>query len=298
MDGDANLFFALADVFHLVRGDFAIVEFHASVAQQIHIHRGERFVEFHVVGFLDFGARVGEFLGEVAVVGEEQQTGGVAVEAADRIYAFLAGVAHEFHNVGTAPLVIRGGDVILWFVEQYVNGLFALQHLVSVAHLIGGHHFVTHFGDNLAVDGDGAGGDEHIGFAARADASVGDVFVEAYGSVFFLILQRQHTLFARQAAAFAAAAFDDFGQNFGLGNHIAATRLGRVLVLAEPAFERAVAAFAAVLVTVEFPVALWLAVTVEFPILVVFLGKAFLWEGAAGILGVVFVKPLSLTIIG
>ena len=34
------------------------------------------------------------------------------------------------------------------------------------------------------------------------------------------------------------------------------------------------------------------------PIPVVFLGKAFLWEGAAGILGIVFVKPLSLTVVG
>ena len=38
---------------------------------------------------------MGEFLGEVAVVGEEQQAGGVAVEAANRVDALLTSVAHS-----------------------------------------------------------------------------------------------------------------------------------------------------------------------------------------------------------
>ena len=40
-----------------------------------------------------------------------------------------------------------------------------------------------HFSHYFSVDGDAAGGNEFVGFAAGADAGIGDVFVETRGAV-------------------------------------------------------------------------------------------------------------------
>ena len=64
-------------------------------------------------------ARVGEAVGEVAVVGEQQQALGVAVEATDREHPGLGG--HEVDHGRPALRVRRGGDHPGRLVEQVVD---------------------------------------------------------------------------------------------------------------------------------------------------------------------------------
>ena len=148
-----------------------------------------------------------------------------------------------------------------------------MQHLIAITNLIGGHHFVAHFGDHLAIHGDGTRGNEHVRLATRADAGISDVFVQPDRTVLFLVFQRQDTLFARQSTTFATTTFDDFAQDLGLGHYIAATRLGIVIFLAESALERAVTTFIAsvvVAITVKFAIAptstLIIVITVKFAV--------------------------------
>ena len=236
VDGDAHVLARIVHILHLIGNDDAVVELKA-IAKGSHIDVGEVLVEFHVIGLLNLGRGMGEFLGQVAVVGEEQQTGGVAVEAAYGIDAFFAGVAHQLHHVGAVALVVGSGDVVFGLVEQHIDRFFALQHLVAVAHLIGGHHLVAHLGHHLAVDGDGTGGDEHVGIAARADAGIGNVFVKADRTVLFFKLQGENSLLLRTVTTLFSAAVDDFGQNLRFGRHVAATGFLVVLKTAFAALE-------------------------------------------------------------
>ena len=83
-----------------------------------------------------------------------------------------------------------------------------------------------------------------------------------------LEFQRKHALLSRKGTAFAPATLDDFGQNLRFSDHIAAARLGIVVVLAESTLEGTVAAFLAVTFEVAIlPVfAVEVAIAVEFPV--------------------------------
>jgi len=63
---------------------------------------------------------VGEFLREIAIVGEEEDTGGVAIQATDgktRSWCVL----DEMQDGFTALRVVGGGDVVFWFVEKDID---------------------------------------------------------------------------------------------------------------------------------------------------------------------------------
>ncbi len=69
-----------------------------------------------MVDLFDLMTGVGQFLGEVAVVCEEEDAGGVAVEAADGVNAFGGGGADEVEDGSAALGVVGGGDIVLWFI--------------------------------------------------------------------------------------------------------------------------------------------------------------------------------------
>ena len=96
--------------------------------------------------------------------------------ATDRIDAFLAGVGDEFHHRMPLARIIDGGDIILRFVEEQVQGAFAAQHLVVVFDGIGGADLVpssvttspftvmtpAEISSSAAAGTDAAGGDELV----------------------------------------------------------------------------------------------------------------------------------------
>ena len=137
------------------------------------------FVEGDVVDLSDLVAGVGELLGQVAVVGEEQDAGGVAVEAADGEDAFGCCGADEVKYGAAALGVVSGRDIVFRFVKKDIDEVIRDRDFFVVdLDGVGGMDFCSGFGDECAVDGDFTLADEFGGVAAGADAAVGDVFVE------------------------------------------------------------------------------------------------------------------------
>ena len=136
--------------------------------------------DFDEVFFGDVRAGFGEFLGERAVVGEKEETFAGVVEAADGIDAF-GERAEELHDGGAAFGVADGGDVAFGLVKHEVEeALGGLDGFAVNGDGVGvGIGFGAEFGDDLAVEGDAAGGDDFFGFAAGGDAGGGEDFLEA-----------------------------------------------------------------------------------------------------------------------
>ena len=171
----------IAGVGHIADGvgvDFTVVELD-SVGDALHILLGDFLVGPDVIDFLldEFG--VGEFGGEVAVICEQEHTGGVAVKTAYGIDALAAGILDKIKHGQTAVGVIRGGDAILRFVEEDVALALGSHHLVVEFHDILGCDLDTEFGDDVAVDLHLTARDEFISLAAGADTGVSHKFVEA-----------------------------------------------------------------------------------------------------------------------
>ena len=171
----------IAGVGHIADGvgvDFTVVELD-SVGDALHILLGDFLIGPDVIDFLldEFG--VGEFGGEVAVICEQEHTGGVAVKTAYGIDALAAGILDKIEHGQTSVGVIRGGDAILRFVEEDVALALGSHHLVVEFHDILGCDFDTEFGDDVAVDLHLTARDEFISLAAGADTGVSHKFVEA-----------------------------------------------------------------------------------------------------------------------
>ena len=171
----------IAGVGHIADGvgvDFTVVELD-SVGDALHILLGDFLIGPDVIDFLldEFG--VGEFGGEVAVICEQEHTGGVAVKTTYGIDALAAGILDKIEHGQTSVGVIRGGDAILRFVEEDVALALGSHHLIVEFHDILGCDFDTEFGDDVAVDLHLTARDEFISLAAGADTGVSHKFVEA-----------------------------------------------------------------------------------------------------------------------
>ena len=136
--------------------------------------------DFHQIFFGDVGAGFGEFLREGAIVGEEEEAFAGVVEAANGIDAF-GERAEELHDGGAAFRIADGGDVAFGLVEHEIEeALGRLDGFAVDGDGVGvGIGFGAEFGDDLAVEGDAAGGDDFFGFAAGGDAGGGEDFLEA-----------------------------------------------------------------------------------------------------------------------
>ena len=131
-----------------------------------------------MIDFLLYELGMREFGGKVAVVGEQEHAGGVAVEATDGIYSFWASTLHKVHNREATVGVVAGCYAVLGFVEQDVAFAFGCNNLFCVFNDIGAADFCAEFGNHLTIDLDEALLDEFVGFAARADAGVTHIFVQ------------------------------------------------------------------------------------------------------------------------
>lgn len=172
-----------------VEMDFRGGCFYAAVVVESDVHAsaeaGERFfvgaaVDFDEIFFGDVRAGFGELLGESAVVGEEEEAFAGVIEAADGIDAF-GERAEELHDGRAAFGIADSGDVAFGFVQHEIYR--ALGGLDGFAVNSDGVRvrisFGAEFGDDLAVEGDSAGGDDFFGFAAGGDAGGGEDFLEA-----------------------------------------------------------------------------------------------------------------------
>jgi hypothetical protein len=136
--------------------------------------------DFDEIFFGDVRTGFGEFLGEGAVVGEEEKAFAGVVEAANGIDARWER-AEELHDGGAAFGIADGGDVTFGLVKHEID--WALSGLDGFAvdedGVCLGIGFGAEFGDNLAVKRDAAGGNDFFGFAAGRDTGGGEDFLEA-----------------------------------------------------------------------------------------------------------------------
>ena len=177
VDFDAGLVAVVADIADGVGVDLSVVELD-SVGDALHVFLGDVFVGPDVIDFLLHEFRMGELRCEVAVIGQKEHAGGVAVEAAYGVDALLAGVLDDVEHSGASVGIIAGGDAVFRLVEKHVAFAFGSHDLFIVFHHVVAFDLCSEFGHDFAVDLHFAGLDEFVGLAAGADAGVGHIFVK------------------------------------------------------------------------------------------------------------------------
>ena len=178
VDLDAEFAVVGVDIFEFVGGDGAVGKFDAA-QDGLAVLFGEGTVEVDLVDLLLVVGGMRQALGHLAVVGEEEDTGGVLVKPADGEYAYR-GLAEQVHHGLLRMRVAGGGDIAAGLVHDHIDFFLSLETLAVEADVVGEDiDLGAEFGDDFAVDGDAAGLDQTVGFPAGADARIGDVFVEA-----------------------------------------------------------------------------------------------------------------------
>ncbi len=172
----------VGSIFDSICMHLAISQFHTR-SDLLDIMGGDVLIEEHVVHLLlqELGMR--EFAGQVAIVGEQQDTCSVAVETPYGIDTLGTNVLHQVHDGLTLLGIIAGGDTVLGFIEQHIHFLLQAHQLVMEMHLVGTHHLGAQFGHNLTVDFHHACLDEFVGLATTAHPRIGKELVQTDGFV-------------------------------------------------------------------------------------------------------------------
>ena len=182
---------------------FAVFKLDA-VGDALHIFFGYVAVGPDVVYFFLGVLRMGKFRGQIAIVGEQQHAGGIAVEASDGIYSLVACAFHEIHHGHATVGVVGCGDAIFGLVEKNVCLAFESYYLFIVFHDVGMRYLCAELGHNFAVDFYKALLDEFVGFAARAYSGICHELVE---TDFFIGIRNRHFVFNRTGTRHKALAF-------------------------------------------------------------------------------------------
>ncbi|MDI1290777.1 MAG: hypothetical protein PSX37_12615 [bacterium] len=141
-----------------------------------------------VVRLDDAETGVREAMGEIAVVGQEHQAGGVEVEPTDGEEAGLGGVVHQIHDRAAfhAGFVGGGHERALGLVEHDVEVPLGLGDAAAidrdVIDPVGDED--GEFRDDLTIDGDAAGLDHLLAHATGGDARLGEHLLEAFETGF------------------------------------------------------------------------------------------------------------------
>ena len=133
------------------------------------------------VGLGHLEARVREAVGELAVVGEQDQPGGVGVEAPDRVEAAVG--LDEVDDGRAAVGVVRGRDDARGLVEDVDRALVlgGADRLAVDRDRVAAVDVARRVADDLAADGHAPVEDQLLGGAARGDPGVGEVLGEPHG---------------------------------------------------------------------------------------------------------------------
>lgn len=140
----------------------------------------EVFVDSDLIGFSEVGFGRGVAVDKGALVGDENEAGGVFVEAADGGdggFAVEPGLGEEFVYVGAFGFAV-GAAVVEGFVEHGEEAVGMVEGF-AVDGDRGGVGFLIGAGGGDAVDVDAAFADPGGGFAAGAVAEGGEDLIEA-----------------------------------------------------------------------------------------------------------------------
>ena len=162
-----------------------------ALAQLVQLLVVEQEGRFHQIRFRHLRFGTGDVIAERGIVGQDQQAGGVLIQAAHRKHeVFHAG--EQIVNGRPAFRILVSGQVAFGFVEQQVLLLARRERtaveLDAIVLRIDPHIRRLHF---LAVDGDAAGADPTARFGARADSELGEDAVER---PLLVVFRRVHSL--------------------------------------------------------------------------------------------------------
>jgi hypothetical protein len=126
-----------------------------------------------VILLVELIPRVHDPVGDVAVVGEEEETFGVAVEPTHRVDPFPD--LDDVHHRPAVAFVFRSRDIAARFVEDQIARPLCPEQLPIDLDLgaswIG---FGAELGHHLPVDGHPSGRDESLRRPSRSDAARGE----------------------------------------------------------------------------------------------------------------------------
>ena len=92
-----------------------------ALSNLLHVVSRYVLVEVYVVYLLLQELRVCELRSEVAVVGQEEHTGGIAVKTSNGIDTLRANVLHEIHDSLALLGIVACRNAVLRLVEEHVN---------------------------------------------------------------------------------------------------------------------------------------------------------------------------------
>jgi hypothetical protein len=136
--------------------------------------------DLHFVNLFDAVAGVRELVGQLTVVGNDNQPLARQVESADVEHPPHAG-GQQVDHPRPACRIASGRDYAGWLVNGEVLQLGPRQRLaVDADFLPSAINAGAQLGDDLAVDLDAALGDELLALAAAGDAGGSEHFLEAF----------------------------------------------------------------------------------------------------------------------
>ena len=132
--------------------NLAIVQLNAG-SNLLHIRLRQVLVQMDVIDFLLKILGMRQFGSQIPIIGEEEHTGSIAVQAAHGVDAFGAGVLHQIHHRAACLGVVRGSHRVLRLVQEDVDLTLDVHNLVVELHLVAPLDLRTQFCHHLSVDG-------------------------------------------------------------------------------------------------------------------------------------------------
>lgn len=146
----------------------------------------DRAVDYRAIGFGDAIARVGEAVGEIAVVGEEEEALGLGIELADGIEAGGKHFSEQIDSAGLLALGDVGAVDAFGFVEDDVEAFagdaVAQADALAVDFDVVGLR-IDQYGelmDDAAIDGDSALEDHFFNIAAGSHAGIPEELLDSF----------------------------------------------------------------------------------------------------------------------
>src|SRR2546421_525428 len=136
-------------------------------------------IERHFVFLFDFIARVGETLGEIAIVGEEKHPLGLGVEPADIEETRQVRRKKIEDRIARLRIVSRGNEAAR-LMKHDIETALAVDEFAVDFYMVAFRGLGAEIGANSTVDHDAAGGDQLIAMPPRTESSRGEETVQAH----------------------------------------------------------------------------------------------------------------------
>lgn len=180
VDLDANLaLVCIACILDCVCMHLAVLKLYA-VSYLLQVVSCNVLVEVNMVDLLLEELRMCKLRSQIAIVGEQEHTGGVAVETSYGIDALGAYVLNQIHNCLALLGIVACCHAVLRLVEQHVHFLLKIYRLIVEFDFVGALYLCSEFGNYFTVNRHNACLDELVSLTARANTGVGKELVETY----------------------------------------------------------------------------------------------------------------------